>query len=395
MDGLLEDIHSSDELSLYIHVPFCTTKCSYCAFYSISGQSSRTMEAFATRLHDELRLLMERRSAPFKTVFLGGGNPGILNFRDLCTIVDLVCEKGKPEEFTIEMNPESLRKDLFPIFNRGINRLSIGIQSLNASHLKILGRNASLSESLQAMHMAMEIRNLYGTQLNFDLMTGIPGQSISEALIDIERLTEISKPEHISLYNLTIEEGTNLAKMVGLRTFQPLSEDQQADNLEACWKTLAALGYEHYEVSNFARNGAVCLHNLRYWALQQYVGIGPSAVGTLRTPGGLARWTGVSSIHDYIDNPPFHNYTLERISEAEEITEYLLVALRTKMGIDKAGFAQRFDRIFDGLFRPAIQKIQKSNPALLQDSPDSFTLTEQGWMVMDAIVLDLVIGSGL
>jgi len=395
MNSLLEDIHSSDELSLYIHVPFCTTKCSYCAFYSKSGQSSRTIEAFATRLQDELRLLMDRRSVPFKTVFIGGGNPGILNSHDLCTLMDLVCAKGKPEEFTIEMNPESLRKDLFPLFEKGINRLSIGIQSLNASHLKRLGRNASLSESLHAVRMAMDIRNLYGTQLNFDLMTGIPGQSISEALLDIERLVETSQPEHISLYNLTIEEGTRLAEMVGLRTFMPLDEDQQADNLEACWKTLATLGYEHYEVSNFARDGAVCMHNLRYWALQQYVGLGPSAVGTLRTPGGLARWTGKPSIHDYTDNPPYQDYSLERLSESEEITEYLLVALRTMKGIDKASFTQRFGRVFDGLFRQPIQKIKNMNPALLQDSPRFFALTEQGWMVMDGIVLDLVIGSGL
>ncbi|PKL13191.1 MAG: coproporphyrinogen III oxidase [Spirochaetae bacterium HGW-Spirochaetae-8] len=392
---LLADVPSATELSLYIHIPFCITKCAYCAFFSKSGENHATLHNFTIHLLEELQQMTARRTQPYKTVFIGGGNPGCLEYQDLQAIVEVVCSQGKPDEFTIEMNPESLREDIFPLFGQGITRLSIGLQSMQEKHLSMLGRNASLSDNLRALKSAILIRKRYGTYLNFDLMTCIPGQGIEDAMRDIEVLVQEAQPEHISLYSLTIEEGSKLAEMVGFKTFNPLGETQQAEILETCWNVLAALGYEHYEVSNFSKSGADCQHNLRYWNLQPYVGLGPSAVGTVVTPHGLVRWTGKSSIHDYISTPAFSSYSMEKLSSDEEITEYLLVSLRTKQGIDKSSFAQRFNRSFDEMFGRCIKKIQRSNPIWILDNPVSFSLTEQGWMVMDAIVLDMVLDAGL
>ena len=174
----LEDVPSATELSLYIHIPFCITKCAYCAFFSKAGENRAMMQAFTMKLLEELQQLTARRTQPYKTVFIGGGNPGCLEYQDLQAIVEVVCSHGKPDEFTIEINSESLREDLFPLFGQGITRLSIGLQSLQETHLKMLGRNASASENLRALQAALFIRKRYGTHLNFDLMTCIPGQSI-------------------------------------------------------------------------------------------------------------------------------------------------------------------------------------------------------------------------
>ena len=212
---------------------------------------------------------------------------------------------------------------------------------------------------------------------------------------DIEVLVHDAQPEHISLYSLTIEEGTKLAEMVDLKSFEPLEETHQAEILEACWSILSALGYDHYEVSNFSKAGVNCQHNLRYWALQPYLGLGPSAVGTVATLKGLVRWTGAASIHDYTSTPVFNTYSMEKLSSDEEIIEYLLVSLRTKQGIDKSIFTQRFNRSFDSMFGRCIKKIRHSNPTWVLDDLVSFSLTEQGWMVMDGIVLDMVYDAGL
>ena len=289
----------------------------------------------------------------------------------------------------MEMNPESLSEDYFPLFSRGVNRLSIGVQSLNPSHLKTLGRQANLTDTLHAISLATSLRARYKTQLNFDLMTCIPGQSIQDAIDDIDQLVRLANPEHISLYSLTFEEGTVLAEAVRSRTIHPIENEEQAIILDCCWKRLGELGYEHYEVSNFAKDKAYCLHNLRYWDLQEYLGVGPSAAGTLFTDSGLSRWKGQEDVQQYSISPEFSCYELETISKEEELTEYLLVALRTTWGIDKQAFQTRFKKPFNEIFGECVVRLQKNFPGCVNYDNAHFSLAPKGWMLLDAIILEM------
>jgi oxygen-independent coproporphyrinogen III oxidase len=388
-NAFLNGINAQSPISLYIHIPFCRKRCSYCAFYSTEGHGSVLRQSFASKLINELLEIQHLRKEPFETVFIGGGNPGCLAINDLVRIVQIICHKGKPKEFSIEMNPESLTEAHFPLFSMGINRLSMGVQSLNPSHLKTLGRQANLEDTLYAIELAKSLRVQFQTHLNFDLMTCIPGQSVQDSIDDINELVQKANPEHISLYSLTFEEGTKLADDVRSHVILPIEDDEQAHMLFSCWRRLGELGYEQYEVSNFARNSAYCLHNLRYWDLQEYVGIGPSAAGTLFAHQGLNRWKGHEDVLLYTESPEFTHYEHESISKEEELTEYLLVALRTKWGIDKQSFHTRFKLSFSKIFGDTVVRLQKNFPECIDDDAAHFSLNRKGWMLLDSIILEM------
>ncbi len=333
--------------------------------------------------------IQDIRSEAYETVFVGGGNPGCLAIDDLRELVRVINSKGNSKEFSMEMNPESLTEEHFPLFSQGVSRLSMGVQSLNPSHLKTLGRQANLADTLHAIELADSLRGQFQTQLNFDLMTCIPGQSIQDAIEDINALVRLANPEHISLYSLTFEEGTVLADKVRSHTIHPLDDEEQAHLLDCCWKRLGELGYEQYEVSNFAKEKAYCHHNLRYWGLQEYIGVGPSAVGTLFAHSGLNRWKGRDDVMMYSKSPDFSCYEYESISKEEELTEYLLVTLRTKWGIDKQIFHNRFKRSFDKIFGETVVKLQKDFAGCISNDSSHFSLTPNGWMLLDTIILKM------
>ena len=386
---MLDWFSPSNDLSLYIHVPFCRSKCAYCGFYSTCATSD---DGFYHKLSEELRIVAEWRQAPFDSIFFGGGNPAMLQVEQLLSLVNLACSNGKPVECSIEMNPETLSEAHRVLFEQGANRLSVGIQSFDESLLSVLGRNATLRDNLNALQHAASIRDKTGAALNFDLMTCIPGQSVGQALADIDRLVETVKPDHISLYGLTVEEGTPFARLVESKVLEMGDEETQADMLYACWERLADHGYDHYEVSNFALKGTMnryCRHNLRYWDLQPYLGLGPSAAGTAVQDNHLIRFRGFEDTGTYAESSAFSQYEREDLNKKEELEEYLIVALRTRWGISKARFIARFGMDFDTIFAKAVAGIKKSGKSLIDDSPYVCSLTESGWMVMQPILLEL------
>jgi oxygen-independent coproporphyrinogen-3 oxidase len=375
-----------DNLSLYVHIPFCTTCCSYCAFYSEPETNWKdTRQSYVDRLEREILHYAATLKKPFETVFFGGGNPGCLTFLQLEKLLKASQLFGKSKECTIEMNPESFSSEFFPLFEQNlVTRLSMGIQSMQDKTLKTLGRNSSVSANLKGIALARQLHRLYGTDLSFDLMTCIPGQTIEDALSDIDQVVSLADPGHLSLYCLTIEEGTELSDNVDRKKTTVLSDDGQEEMLTACWNHLAGLGYRHYEISNFAKNGKRCLHNLRYWDLASYLGLGSSAASTLITTDTVLSITQDQNLKTYGESEIFSGYTQEKLTKSEYLEEFLMMALRTDEGIDKSVFFSRFAMDFDQTFSKAIRSLEKSWAV---NSPQLFALTKKGMMLLDDIVL--------
>jgi oxygen-independent coproporphyrinogen-3 oxidase len=375
-------------LSLYLHIPFCTTCCSYCAFYSEPvGANKAYLQGYVDRLEQEIRACKAHLDR-FFTIFIGGGNPGSLPVEQLRRLL-LAANAEASDEVTLEMNPETFNETYFKLFEEGlVTRMSMGIQSMDDPTLTRLGRNARREDNLKAIKLARQARLLYGIELSFDLMVCLPGQTVESAIADLHEILLRSGSDHISLYCLTVEEGTELAEQVGLGNTSVLDEDGQEDFLHTMWTELRRLGFEHYEVSNFCRNGKKSKHNQVYWRLDNYLGLGSSAASTLKE-GSIARhYAQKQSLQEFASSPCFSGYEEERVDANQQIEEYVMMALRTNAGIDKQAFVARYQQDFDTLFASALSSLDSS---WYSDSSQFFVLTEYGFMVLDEILLRLAL----
>lgn len=374
-----EYLDPQKDVSLYLHIPFCTTKCDYCAFYSLP-LSKRNDTCIVDRFYDvlvkEVASVVEELKRPFRTVFIGGGNPGLLGASRIRNLLDIAYEYGKSDEATMEINPETLDVSFASLLSH-VSRISIGIQSFNDAHLSTLGRNADRNANIRALRFLESFKAESGLKINGDLITNIPRQSIDEAVEDIETLSSFNI-DHLSLYSLTFEEGAKLVERE-----KPLDEDVEADNLCILWDRLASLGFEQYEVSAFAREGNYCAHNLVYWNLGQYIGLGPSAESSLGY-SSLVSMRQNEDVESFISSPSFDVLPL---SKGEAVEEYLLTTLRTKWGVNKGEFRLRFKEDFDEMFST---KIGKLNANYYSDSEDFFTLKRDGILVMNQILLTML-----
>ena len=413
-NSLLSLIEKNKTISLYIHIPFCSTKCDYCAFYSEERShwdKDDIVDRYLERLKKELRSVKEACKSPiFESVFIGGGNPGSLGAQKLR---DLLIEIGPSKETTFEINPESFISE-FPlyrsIFVDGLaTRLSMGIQSMDAHTLKILNRNATKMDNFKALGFARTltqlkidrddnyflINNLYSEdevphtkkiEISLDLMTCLPSQTLAMATSDINYVTRVADPNHISLYCLTVEEGTRLKERVGMGDVKVMNEDEQMEHLDALWAYLKEKGYDHYEVSNFCKNNKECYHNNRYWSLSSYIGLGTHAASTLFDDNNqLVRLNNTSDFTEYVSSKEFSDYEEERIEENIQLDEYLLVALRTKKGLDKNILKNKY-HISDANLAKSLLSIGKD--CFLEEEKHVF-LNEKGFMLLDSIVLSL------
>ncbi len=334
MESFLEAFDLNQDTSIYIHIPFCTTKCSYCAFYSVPCKSKERMasqmEAYVDRLLKEIHAVNENMCGrPYLTAFIGGGNPGCLGPDLLGRIAKAICQNGRPCEFTTEMNPESLTEGYFPLFEKYFTRLSMGVQSLDQKALEFLGRNADMEQTRKGLELSQRLAKETGCTLSYDLITCLG--SWHDELSDIRGITERYPSDHLSVYALTLEEGTPLYRR---KPVLPDS-DQQYEILNRVWKHLESLGFEHYEVSNFAKEGRRCRHNCRYWEYRQYVGLGPGAASTaFDKDGNVTRLNFRPDVKSYVDGGPFEDFEAERLSRNEALEELVLMGLRCKKGLD-------------------------------------------------------------
>lgn len=377
---MIEGVNPAHPLSLYIHIPFCKVKCGYCAFYSLPEKActGTDLDAFYHTLTKQLEALVWSYGKPFETIFIGGGNPGMLGFSRLKALLESAQRNGKSKEVTIEINPEYVNEEIFTLSDV-LTRVSVGLQSFSDTNLKILSRQATKEINLSALSILDEGRRRFGWKINGDLITCIPGEGVKDTLCDIATLIDAVHPDHISLYALTFEEGTRLSS-----ESVPEDEELQVAELTAAWDYLEKRGYEQYEVSNFALGGAYCAHNIVYWNLGQYIGLGPSAEGSVGYEEVISLRE-KDTLDGYLEDPSFDALHLDSSECAEEV---LLTSLRTKWGIDKKSYKARFGVSFDEQYG---EEIASLDPECYINDESHFALTRKGFMILDNIILTLAL----
>lgn len=368
MSTFLDSFDFKRQTSLYLHIPFCLSKCSYCAFYSKPGICSNEIESYVNALVTEIDQTVERLKKPFYTAFIGGGNPFCLSPDQLEKICTSVCRYGRPLEFTTEMNPESADDRYAYLFKRYFTRLSMGVQSLNSNALNFLGRNASLEQTLKGIEWAKKIEN-EGTKVSFDMISCLG--SFHDALSDVKNMVENFSPKHLSVYALTMEESTELYR----RNVQLPDNDEQATILYGIWNYLKDKGFKHYEVSNFAQNGNESLHNMAYWDYQQYIGLGCAAASTGIKNGCYVRYTGERDFAKFASLKEFSCYEKESLSELEAFEEFVLMGVRHKKGLSLERLKKEFGKSLsviplgfsekDGFLFPSDEGLMTSDAAAL------------------------------
>ncbi|MDR0889688.1 MAG: radical SAM family heme chaperone HemW [Oscillospiraceae bacterium] len=372
-------------LGVYVHIPFCKSKCEYCDFYSIGGsRDRRTTDSYLQALADHIK--ETGRLAPgyrVDSVYFGGGTPSFFGAENLEKILDEIQKHFtlSPEaEISLEANPDSVSPSaLKRLIRAGFNRLSLGVQSDDNEMLKKLGRPHSFEQAQQAVHLA---RQAGFANISLDLMFGLPNQTLTAWKDTLAHVLEL-KPEHISCYALKVEENTPLW---GYKDCANLPDDDlQADMYLAASDALAQRGYTQYEISNFARKGFEAKHNLKYWTGGEYIGFGPTAASDFAGK----RFTAVSDLQGYIRGIAQRGEILrecEAIPARERAGEYVMLRLRLAQGLR----AEEYERSFLMPFKPLERLLLRFQEQGLADREDDrWWLTPRGWLVSNQIILAL------
>ena len=381
---------------LYIHIPFCFHKCHYCDFYSIVDSQDR-QAAFVDRLVRELTALSPwTNDHPLRSIFVGGGTPTLLAAEHWRTLLEAMGRlfslseiRSDQGEFTVECNPETASDELFEVLVAGgVNRLSVGAQSFDLSNLKTLERWHDPANVGRALRLAHK-HGIRRTSL--DLIYGIPGQSVEQWGRDLESALSLGIT-HLSCYNLTYEPNTAMTKRMNRGEFTPAAEETEIEMHNLCLETIRSAGLERYEVSNFARPGHECAHNLGYWRQEQWLAAGPSASGHV----GGRRWKNVPHIGDYLrlDDEGFSAITDDEPPlAATAIVERIMTGLRLTEGIDQGETLARVGALGDegaaaihGLRQLAAQYAQKG----LMRGGDRWSLTDAGFLFADGIAAEFM-----
>lgn len=373
-------------MNLYLHIPFCASRCSYCDFYTQTGSKQRT--DFLSAL---LRELEERREGlprgeEVKHIYFGGGTPSQLSIAELTTIIQKIHSLypiAKGGEVTIECNPD----DITPSYAEGLallpfNRVSMGVQSFHPDDLTFLNRRHSVEQVHEAVS---SLRSVGITNLSLDLIYGLPRQTLERWEASIESFLALSVP-HLSAYHLIYEEGTALTKLLEQGKVQAVSEEDSLAFFQLLINRLKAAGYEHYEISNFALPGCHARHNTGYWQGDPYLGFGPSAHSY---DGGRRRSFNVPSLTAYIKGmlSGKRDYSLEILTDEELQHEYIMTRLRTQWGISLETYQARFGE------DARAKLLHLAEPFLcagtLMKERDLLRLTPEGIFVSDGIIASL------
>ncbi len=342
-------------IGLYIHVPFCRQKCAYCDFYSLPAQEE-AIERYLELVVAEAALW--GRVPAVNTVFFGGGTPSLLSAHQISTVLEGVSRYfclTKDAEITLEANPETLRPaDLLEYRRVGINRLSLGVQTLSSELLLRLGRRHSPQQALQAIDWALAAGF---SNLSCDLIYGLPGQTLLDWQQDVSRLVAKGLP-HLSLYCLEIYDATPLGQTIAAGRLPLPDEDLAADMYDWARTYLPEQGLEQYEISNFARPGWECRHNLNYWQNGDYIGLGPAACSYFQG----VRQCNVSSLATYerlvaIGERPVGSS--ERLDKLGTAAETVILSLRLNAGVDAEAFARRFGCTLEDIFGAEIRELMR------------------------------------
>ena len=375
------------DLGLYIHIPFCIKKCAYCDFLSWSGDKDQK-EEYVRDLEQEIRSY-KTFAADYQvsTVYFGGGTPSILETGQIERIMEALRQTFRIEkkaEITLEMNPGTARKEKLKVYRQlGINRLSIGIQSVKNENLKLLGRIHTYEDFLESYHMAREagFDNISG-----DLISSLPGQTLEEWKEELKIL--IRTPlEHLSVYQLIIEEGTEFYERYG--EHEELLPDEETSREIYLWtgEYLENQGFRQYEISNYARAGKESRHNLRYWGRKDYLGLGLGAASMIRN----MRMSNTRDWEKYrtgCRDPRKIREEVEFLEEPRQIEEFMFLGLRKTRGVSRKEFRRTFGKNLDLIYEKTLKKYLENG--MLQESGDRIFLSEEGILLSNQIFADFL-----
>ena len=370
-------------MEIYIHIPFCIRKCDYCDF--LSGPSGPEEQAdYVQALLREIQAVEEGEGRSVSSIFIGGGTPSVLDERLLGDILREIRNRFKMEEdaeITIEVNPGTANIGKLQAYREmGINRLSIGLQSPEDRELKILGRIHNYGQFLETYQ---EARTVGFDNINIDLMSAIPDQTYEGWVKNLRTVAEL-EPEHISAYSLIVEEGTPFAA----RKLNLPDEDTEYNMYEATAQILKEYGFEQYEISNYARKGRECRHNVGYWTRQDYLGFGLGASSLY----GKERFANTADMKKYLENSRNPEKIREKepsLTREDEMAEFMFLGLRMTKGISKADFQRCFGCTIESVYGEVLEKYESMGLLLEQDG--RIFLSREGIHVSNSIMAEFLL----
>lgn len=376
---------------IYVHIPYCAAKCRYCDFVSFADQSDR--EAYFAALSQEQSLCRENLPAiRYDTVFIGGGTPSILPESGIARILEEIGRKFNvtPDaEITIEANPGTLSPHKLREYkDAGVNRISMGLQSADNQVLRNIGRIHTYERFLESFRLAREAGF---SNVNVDIMYGLPEQTVETHLDTIRKLSELA-PEHISAYSLILEESTPLYMDVNGGAQSLPSEDEAYEMHRQGIALLNELGYKRYEISNYAKPGFESRHNLNYWNNGEYLGLGLNSHSAMRIDGKWLRWSNTVRMADYLEACAHGERPLsgkvQEIPREEEMFESVMLGLRKVEGVNDQAFLARFGKRMTDVFPAAIKRLEEKG--WLKKCGDFFRLTDEGLDFQNLALLEMM-----
>ncbi|HIB32981.1 MAG TPA: radical SAM family heme chaperone HemW [Candidatus Marinimicrobia bacterium] len=372
---------------IYIHVPFCTVRCMYCDFYTITYEKNSIPQFLNAIVSEIERCELDTLNWIIDTLFIGGGTPSLLDSKSIEVILKVLQKNydlSNIQEFTIEINPgESSLHQLRNFRGLGINRISIGVQSLEPELLKFLTRNHSIDDIYKTYNHA---RIAGFDNINFDLLYNIPGQTIEQWKRNLERIIMLD-PAHISAYALIVEKGTELHQLVHDGKVSIPGDPDGTTWLSFTTKYLSDHGFSPYEISSFTQPGQECRHNLHYWRMEPCLAFGPSAHGF----DGHRRWKNVSSMQDYLDkikNGESPVVFTEELNYKNILNEKVGFGIRMTEGVD----LKKIQQPELSMLKLNLEKSEKMWPGCIVKNNEHLKLSEKGILFADSIAVDLMIG---
>jgi len=376
------------KLGLYLHFPFCISKCPYCDFNSYQLKEDNQISSYISALYQEINAYSQKlKKSNITTIYLGGGTPTILSGVQIYNILKFCKEKftiEKDAEITIEANPGTLDGEkLKLLIESGINRLSLGAQSFNNLFLKKLGRIHNTQDIIDSYSFAREIGF---SNINIDIMFALPGQTTEDLQVTLKKAVSL-KPDHLSLYNLTIKSETEYYKKYKRGKLKLPTEDEEFDMYNWAINFLEESGFEHYEIANFARPHKRSMHNLIYWQNKPYLGIGAGAYSFIRGYRYMNFKDPVIYIKEVMNGKlPVDNG--EKLSLRKRMIETIILSLRTKDGVGYKKFKARFGVNLNDIFPGQIKKLV--NLGLLKKDNYRIKLTKKGVFLANTVFREFV-----
>ncbi|MCQ2575487.1 MAG: radical SAM family heme chaperone HemW [Treponema sp.] len=389
-----------NEISIYIHIPFCLSKCSYCDFFSkpVEKDCQQIQYYFPALLNEiDYRISKYNKEITVKSVYIGGGTPSLVPWQNIQIIINHLKNKLNFKsdcEITIEVNPDDVTEQLLKNYEQiGINRISCGIQSMNDNILKKLNRRAGRKENLNALEL---FSKFWKGKISVDLISGLPGETEENFYKCLEEVISVN-PDHISMYSLTIEEGTPLRQ-----SLKKGEIDYDYDFSDELWmkgrEILLQNGYVHYEVSNFCKPGFECTHNLTYWNHQDYFGFGAGGTGTFyKNDGSAERFSNKNDIAAYINfwnSETINEADINSVQSVESVTretskfEYFMMGFRKLSGIKLTDYEKTFGNSVDSKVLKVFQKWHTDG--LMNIENDNYSLNSEGILFLNRLLEEII-----